>query len=74
MTKEDVELYKVWKSQKIAESSYGVIGRLFFCRFPLGNGDHRENTEDGVERELLHTWRDRSRWTQGVVAGTTLSF
>ena len=25
----------------------------------------RENTEDGVEKELLHTWRDRSRWTQG---------
>ena len=27
--------------------------------------DRSKNTEDGVEKELLHTWRDRSRWTQG---------
>jgi len=49
VTKEDDELYNVWKSHEIAESSYGVIRGLFFGRFPLGKSEGPENTEDGVD-------------------------
>ena len=69
MSKEDAELYNPWKSQEIAASSYGVIRRLFFGRFPLGKSYIVKNTEDGVEKELLHTWRDRSRWGTGKGKG-----
>jgi len=40
VTKEDVKVDNPWKSKKIAESSYEVIRRLFFCRFPLGKSCH----------------------------------